>query len=419
MDKLVIIGGNRLKGEVVIEGAKNAALPLMAASLLADGKCSIKNVPALTDVKTMCKLLMILGAECSLENGILSVDPRPLNKYEAPYELVKTMRASIYVLGPLLAKFGKAKVSLPGGCAWGPRPVNLHLEGMKTLGAEIDLEGGYIIARAEKLIGNRIILEFPSVGATGNLLMAAVLAKGETVIENAAREPDIAAMAEFLISIGAQIKGAGSSRIFIQGVDKLHSGEFENIPDRIEAGTFMIAGAITGGHIKLNNCNPDHCKAVIEKLILAGCEVSEGENRVEISRTNSLQPVNVSTEVYPGFPTDLQAQWIALMSIAPGVSRITETIYPDRFTHVAELMRLGADIRMSDSKAFVTGVPGLKGAPVMSTDIRASASLILAGLAAEGRTDVSRIYHIDRGYYRIEEKFSKLGAEISREKGTL
>ena len=415
----MITGGNRLKGEIEIEGAKNAALPLMAASLLADGKCCIKNVPALTDVKTMCKLLMMLGAECTLVNKILTVDPAALNKFEAPYELVKTMRASIYVLGPLLAKFGRARVSLPGGCAWGPRPVNLHLEGMKTLGAEIDLEGGYIVARAERLIGNRIALEFPSVGATGNLLMAAVLAKGETVIENAAREPDITAVAEFLIKIGAKIEGVGSSHIFIQGVDNLQSGEFDNIPDRIEAGTFMIAGAITGGKIRLNGCNPHHCKAVTDKLLLAGCEIIEGEDWVELSRVNALQPVNLSTEVYPGFPTDLQAQWIALMSIAPGVSRITETIYPDRFTHVAELMRLGANIRMSESKAFVTGVPKLKGAQVMSTDIRASASLILAGLSAEGTTEVSRVYHIDRGYYRIEEKFSQLGADIKREKGTL
>jgi UDP-N-acetylglucosamine 1-carboxyvinyltransferase len=364
----------------------------------------------------MCKLLRILGAECSVENDTMTIDTSGVNNFEAPYELVKTMRASIYVLGPLLARFGRAKVSLPGGCAWGPRPVNIHIEGMKRLGAEVSLEEGYIIAKAKCLKGAEIHLDFPSVGATGNIMMAAVLAEGNTVITNAAREPDMATLAEFLNKMGAKISGIGTSTIHIKGVEKLHPCDFDNVPDRIEAGTFMIAGAIAGGDITLKNCRPYECEAVMEKLKLAGCHISSGEDWVRLKRDCDLQPVNVTTEVYPGFPTDLQAQWIALMTLAKGTSRITDTIYIDRFTHVAELLRLGADIRMNLNTALVKGVDKLIGAPVMSTDIRASASLVLAGLSAQGKTTISRIYHLDRGYYRIEDKLSLLGAKIYRER---
>ncbi|NQS98181.1 MAG: UDP-N-acetylglucosamine 1-carboxyvinyltransferase [candidate division Zixibacteria bacterium] len=416
MDKFVITGGNKLCGEVTVGGAKNAALPLITASLLVRGQSRIFNVQPLTDIRTICRLLNILGAECSVGDDMVIVDTSGLKNYEAPYKLVKTMRASIYVLGPLLAHFGRARISLPGGCAWGPRPVNLHIEGMRKLGAEVALEGGYIIARARRLRGANIDLDFPSVGATGNILMAAVAAKGETVINNAAREPDISALAEFLQKMGARIEGIGTSTLHIQGVDELHSCDFNNIPDRIEAGTFMVASAITAGDVKLNHCRPDHCQAALQKLQIAGCDIEQGVDWVRVRRDGDIQPVNVTTEVYPGYPTDLQAQWIALMSLAKGTSWVIETIYKDRFTHVAELARLGAEITMKDSTAMVKGVGKLKGAPVMSTDIRASASLILAGLAAEGRTDVTRIYHIDRGYYRIEDKLVQLGADIHRER---
>lgn len=416
MDKLVIIGGHRLKGQIPVGGAKNAALPLIAASILTGGLFKIRRVPPLTDIKTMCRLLEMLGVGCQLDEDTLTLDTSSLDSYEAPYDLVRTMRASIYVLGPLLARFGKAKVSLPGGCAWGPRPVNIHIQGMKMLGAHISLEGGYILAQTKRLRGARIKLDFPSVGATGNLMMAAAAAEGETILENAAKEPDIAALAHFLVAMGAKIEGVGESVIRIQGSDELHPCEFENIPDRIEAGTFMIAAAIAGGKVKITGCRPEHCAAVIGKLKEAGCEALNSGDWVEIRRENELNPVNITTEVYPGFPTDLQAQWIALMTQAKGISSIKETIYTDRFTHVAELARLGADIRMSDATAAVHGKTTLKGAPVMSTDIRASASLILAGLAAKGRTDVSRVYHIDRGYYRIEDKLSGAGAKIWRER---
>jgi len=415
MDKFVIEGGNQLNGEVKIGGSKNAALPLIAASILAPGDYLIDNVPPITDIKTMCKLLGMLGGNFEIGANSLKLNTVNLNTFEAPYELVKTMRASIYVLGPLLARFGFARVSLPGGCAWGPRPVNLHIEGLKKLGADISLESGYIVAKAQKLHNARIDLNFPSVGATGNILMAAALVEGETVIHNAACEPDIAALAQFLLQMGAKIEGIGTASLKIYGSHGLHPCNFTNIPDRIEAGTFMIAAAIAGGNVKLKNCLPLHCQTLISKLEQAGCAVESGLDWVKVARQHHILPVNVVTEVYPGYPTDLQAQWIALMSLADGISRICETIYPDRFTHVAELIRLGADITMKDSTAIVTGKAKLFGAQVMSTDIRASASLILAGLAAQGRTEVSRIYHIDRGYYRIEEKLQRLGACISRE----
>ena len=418
MDKFVLLGGVKLSGEVVIGGAKNAALPIIAATILAPGEYHIENVPEISDIRTMCRLLGMLGGESTVVNEGLRADTVNLYKFEAPYKLVKTMRASIYVLGPLLARFGRARVSLPGGCAWGPRPVNLHIEGIRKLGADIVLEGGYIIAKTKRLRGNRVDLEFPSVGATGNILMAAVLAKGETIINNAAIEPDISALGEFLTCMGAKIEGIGTSSLRIQGVEELKPCSFSNIPDRIEAGTFMIAAAITGGNVRLLKCKADHCKAVINKLIQAGCMIKSGDDWVEVTGADRIRPVNVTTEAYPGYPTDLQAQWIALMALAEGKSRITETIYLDRFTHVAELMRLGADITMNNSTAVVSGRPKLLGAQVMSTDIRASASLILAGLAAEGQTDISRVYHIDRGYFRIEEKLTELGAMISRASGT-
>ena len=419
MDKFVIQGGNRLQGEVKTGGSKNAALPLIAASILAPGEYTITNVPPITDIRTMCRLLRMLGAEGRVEDEVLKLDTSTIDKYEAPYELVKTMRASIYVLGPLLARFGRAMVSLPGGCAWGPRPVNLHIEGMKKLGAEIVLDKGYIVAKAERLRGAEIELDFPSVGATGNILMAAVKAEGETIISNAACEPDITVLAEFLQRMGADISGAGTPRLVIRGVEALSACDYNNIPDRIEAGTFMIAGAITGGDVTLKNCRADHCEEVIGKLRSAGCEIETGRDLVRIKSNGELAPVDVLTGVYPGYPTDLQAQWIALMTMTGGISRVTEGVYFDRFTHVAELRRLGADISMDGSTAIVRGTGELLGAQVMSTDIRASASLILAGLAAKGRTEVSRIYHIDRGYYKIEEKLTGLGAEITREEGSL
>ncbi|MDZ7374761.1 MAG: UDP-N-acetylglucosamine 1-carboxyvinyltransferase [candidate division KSB1 bacterium] len=415
MDKIVVIGGNRLQGEVVISGAKNAVLPIMAAALLANGRFHIRRVPLLRDVRTMSHLLRIIGARVDQDEHELLIDTTRCSYYEAPYELVKTMRASIYVLGPLVARYGYARVSLPGGCAWGPRPVDLHIKGLQKLGAEITLEKGYIVARAPKLRGTTITLDIPSVGATGNLLMAATLAEGTTVIENAAREPEIASLAEFLQRMGAQIEGIGSDRLVVHGVDELAPADFEVIPDRIEAGTFLIAGAITRGDVTVRNVVPEHVRSVLAKLMDAGVEVQEGPDWIRVRCDRRVKAVDVTTAVYPGFPTDMQAQWMALMTVAEGTSVIVDTIFLDRFTHVAELRRLGADIRMDGNSAHVVGVPALQGAPVMSTDLRASASLILAGLVAEGRTDVSRVYHIDRGYERIEEKLRALGAQIWRE----
>ncbi len=415
MDKIVIVGGKPLHGTVPVYGAKNAVLPIMAAALLASGKYEIDSVPDLRDVRTMAHLLRIIGAQVVQEDHKLTIDTQHCSFLEAPYELVKTMRASIYVLGPLLARFGRARVSLPGGCAWGPRPVDFHIKGMQKLGAEIDLDRGYIVARAKKLRGATITLDIPSVGATGNILMAATLAEGRTVIENAAREPEITALAEFLVQMGAQIEGIGTDRLVIDGVDELSPTNFQVIPDRIEAGTFLLAGAITGGEVTVTNVVPEHLRAVLTKLEDAGVELTEGEDWIRVRAPQRVKPVDVTTAVYPGFPTDMQAQWMALMSVADGSSVITDTIFLDRFTHVAELQRLGARIRMEGNSAHVTGVEKLQGAPVMSTDLRASACLILAGLAAEGRTDVSRVYHIDRGYERIEERLKPLGAEIWRE----
>jgi UDP-N-acetylglucosamine 1-carboxyvinyltransferase len=413
MDKFIVNGGKQISGEVDISGAKNAVLPLMTAALLVDGKTTINSVPDLRDTRTMIRLLEIIGANVTFKNNSLSIDASYINNLEAPYDLVKTMRASFYVLGPLLAKFGEIRVSLPGGCAWGPRPVDFHLKGLEKLGAKISLESGYILAKAEYLKGNKISFDFPSVGATGNILMASVLARGETQIENAAKEPEIVQLCEMLNQMGANIIGIGTDKITVNGVDKLHPVDIDVIPDRIEAGTYLIAGA-TMGDITLNNCNPKHLNDVINKLKLSGANITSTENSVSIQKIDTIKAVDLTTEVYPGFPTDLQAQWMVFMSIAKGKSIIIDTVYHDRFTHIAELNRLGADIQLTDNKAVVNGVNKLKGAQVMSTDIRASAALILGAIIAEGKTEISRVYHIDRGYDSIEKKFRNLGVDISR-----
>jgi len=413
MDKFIINGGKQISGEVDISGAKNAVLPLMTAALLVDGKTTINSVPDLRDTRTMMRLLNIIGAEASLKANSMSINASKINNLEAPYDLVKTMRASFYVLGPLLARFGEVRVSLPGGCAWGPRPVDFHLKGLEKLGAEISLESGYIMAKAKHLYGNKICFDFPSVGATGNILMASVLAKGETCIENAAKEPEIVQLCQVLNNMGANIGGIGSSKIIVNGVDNLNPIDIDVIPDRIEAGTYLIAGAVMGD-ITLNNCNPKHLKDVLDKLKLAGANISSNENSISINKIDSISAVDVTTEVYPGFPTDLQAQWMAFMSIANGRSSIVDTVYHDRFTHIPELIRLGADIRLNGNKAEINGVEKLIGAQVMSTDIRASAALILGAIIAEGKTEISRVYHIDRGYDSIEKKFQSLGVDIVR-----
>lgn len=389
----------------------------MPATILAPGKFNLSNTPALRDVVTMSRLLESLGCATQHQNHVLTVDSSSITKFEAPYDHVKKMRASVYVLGPLLARYGQARVSLPGGCAWGPRPVNLHIEGLRRLGAAIDLDAGYIVAKAKRLTGTRILFDISSVGATGNVLMAAVLAKGTTVIENAAMEPEITSLAEFLIRMGAKIHGLGSSTLEIEGVDELHPADIETIPDRIEAGTFLVAAAMTGkqgGRVRVEGCSPRHLGAVTSKLEDAGAKLSYGKDFIEITPPEAIRPVNVTTAVYSGFPTDMQAQWIALMSLSHGTSIVTDTVYFDRFTHVPELQRLGANITVKENVATIIGSKNLTGAKVMSTDLRASASLILAGLAARGTTEVLRVYHIDRGYEHIETKLQGLGAEITR-----
>ena len=413
MEKLVIEGNHQLKGEVQISGAKNAVLPVMAASLLTAGETKINRVPDLRDTRTMAKLLEVVGAKVQFANNKMQIDATEIDKPIAPYDLVNKMRASFYVLGPLVARFGKAIVSLPGGCAWGPRPVDYHLKGLEKLGAKIELEGGDIIAKSKKLIGNNIRFDFPSVGATGNIIMAAVLAKGETKIENAAKEPEIVQLCEFLVSMGAIIDGIGTAEVTIEGVDDLYPQKVSVIPDRIEAGTFLIAGAALG-KITLKNTIPEHLSAVIEKLVEVGAEITIDKNDITVKRAKKINAVDVTTAVYPGFATDLQAQWIALMSIASDSSIITDTIYNDRFSHVPELNRLGANISVEGNSAIVRGVKEIIGAKVRSTDIRASASLIIAGLMAKGGTEVNEIHHIDRGYEKIENKFALLGAKINR-----
>ncbi|MDE3058073.1 MAG: UDP-N-acetylglucosamine 1-carboxyvinyltransferase [Bacteroidota bacterium] len=417
MDKFIIQGGKNLRGTVSISGAKNASLALMPATLLASGKYELANTPDLRDVTTMSKLLQTMGVTIERNNHTLHINTFRVNKFEAPYEHVKKMRASIYALGPLVTRYGKAKVSMPGGCAWGPRPVNLHLEALKKLGANIELDRGYIIARAKRLKAARIVFSTSSVGATGNTLMAAVLAKGTTRIENAAIEPEIANLVEMLAAMGAKIDGIGTTTLEVEGVDALHPANVSTIPDRIEAGTILVAGALCNGKIRAENCNPEHLSALIAKLKDAGMKLNIGSSFIELHAPKEIFPVDVTTAPYPGFPTDMQAQWIALMSIAKGSSTVTDTIYFDRFKHVPELIRLGANIDLNENVAVVKGVKKLIGAKVMSTDLRASAALILAGLRAEGETEVLRVYHLDRGYEAIEKKLQKLGANIKRVSG--
>lgn len=414
MDKLIIRGGRRLRGEVAVSGAKNAALPIMASSLLASGYSAIKRVPHLRDILTMGRLLAHLGAGFHYEDGAVTIDTERIKVYEAPYDLVRTMRASILVLGPLLAKYGRAKVSLPGGCAIGARPINLHLMGLEKMGAEVKLEGGYVVAKAKRLKGAAIYLDTPTVTGTENLMMAASLAKGLTRIENAAREPEVADCARALMSMGARIYGAGESIVEIEGVDEMRPLNHTIIADRIEAGTFMTIAGITGGDIVLKNCVVDHLDSLILKLREAGVSVDPRESGLRVIGPSRPKATNIKTMPYPGFPTDMQAQFMALMAIADGTSTIKETIFENRFMHVAELARMGADISVEGGIATVRGVHRLKGAPVMATDLRASASLVVAALAARGETEIRRIYHLDRGYERMEDKLRKLGADIIR-----
>jgi UDP-N-acetylglucosamine 1-carboxyvinyltransferase len=416
MDKLQIHGGQPLQGEVRISGAKNAALPILAATLLAEGPVSIGNVPHLQDVTTMIELLVQMGVSVTIADKMrVEVDAATIRQCLAPYDLVRTMRASILVLGPLLARFGHADVSLPGGCAIGARPVNLHVAGLQAMGAEICIESGYIRARASKLHGTHLVLETVTVTGTENLLMAAVLAEGETVIENAAREPEVVDLAHCLSAMGAQIQGAGSDRIVVDGVPRLHGVSYDVLPDRIEAGTYLVAGAITGGHVRLKGARAEHLDAVLVKLQHAGATISSSAAAIELDmRGRRAKAVDVRTAPYPAFPTDMQAQFAALNSVAEGVSTVVETIFENRFMHMLEMRRLGADIRIVGNTAVIHGVKHLTAAPVMATDLRASASLILAGLVATGTTEILRIYHIDRGYECIEEKLQQLGAQIKR-----
>jgi UDP-N-acetylglucosamine 1-carboxyvinyltransferase len=415
LEKIVIKGGVPLAGEVQVSGAKNSALPLLFATLLAKGTSEISNVPDLRDINTAVKLLRELGAEVESEGGCYRINSDKIKSIEAPYDLVKTMRASVLVLGPLLARFGRARVSLPGGCAIGARPINLHLKGLEALGAKIVLEHGYVEATTDRLRGAKISFDLPTVGGTENLLMAAALAEGETVLENAAREPEIVQLAEALNGMGAKITGAGTAVIQIQGVESLNSLNCRVIPDRIEAGTFMIAAAITAGNVLIHHAVSKDQEALISKLIEAGATIQPEGDGLRVIGPKRVTPVDIRTSVFPGFPTDMQAQFMALMTRAEGTSRISETVFENRFMHVCELQRMGADIQIDGHSAIIRGVGEMTGAPVMATDLRASASLILAGLAAENTTEVSRIYHLDRGYEKIEKKLSALGAKIWRE----
>lgn len=416
MDEIVITGGNRLRGEVRISGAKNSALPILASTILGGGECVITNVPRVVDVLTMGKLLGILGAKVSHEGNRVVIKADVIHSTEAPYDLVKTMRASVLALGPLLARWGEAKVSLPGGCAIGSRPVNLHLAGLAKLGADISIEHGYITAKAKRLKGARIYCDTPTVTGTENLMMAAALAEGTTVLENAAREPEIADLAEFLTKRGARIGGAGTDVITIEGVRELQGGDHEVIPDRIEAGTYLAAAAMTKGDVAITHCRPGHMEAVLMKLREAGAEVQAEKDRIRLTVPGKLRGTDVKTLPFPGFPTDMQAQMAALMTLAEGTSVVTETVFESRFMHVEELRRMGADIRVEGNRLVVTGRKSLTGAPVMASDLRASAGLIVAGLAAEGITEIQRVYHLDRGYERIEEKLRAVGAVVERRK---
>ncbi|HEX4926088.1 MAG TPA: UDP-N-acetylglucosamine 1-carboxyvinyltransferase [Bdellovibrionales bacterium] len=415
MDKLQIIGGAKLNGTVAASGAKNAALPLMFATLLAEGEHVFHNVPFLKDIESACELLESLGCKCTHENHTLRIRVEKPKTFEAHYDLVRKMRASILCLGPLVAKYGQARVSLPGGCAIGTRPIDLHLFAMTALGTEITLDSGYVNAKTKKLQGQRIIFENVTVGGTENALMAATLAEGKTTIENAAQEPEIVDLAEYLIKMGAKIKGAGTRVIEVEGVKSLKPTEHIVLPDRIEAGTLLIAGAITGGNVTVQKCRPEHFAATTEKMREAGFEITSGPDWISVAARDTWKGVDVTTAPFPGFATDLQAQFMALMTIADGPSVITETIFENRYMHVQELVRLSADITLKGQTAIVKGRPGiLQGAPVMATDLRASACLVLAGLAAKGETVVNRIYHLDRGYENLEKKLASLGAKIKR-----
>lgn len=415
MQQIIIKGGKKLSGKVKISGSKNAVLPILAATILTDQQCLLHNVPQLRDVDTFNQLLTRLGSQVSKKGkNLLLVDPSKINNSEAPYDLVKTMRASFLVMGPLLARLGEAKVSLPGGCAIGARPINLHLKGFELMGAKIKIKDGYVIANAKKLKGAKIYFDKSTVTGTENLMLAAVLAKGTTLIENAAREPEVVNLADVLNKMGAKISGAGTDVIKISGVKCLKGFDETVIPDRIETGTFMIAAALTGGEIEVLNCVPEHVEALQVKLQDAGAEIINKGRSLLVKGSYPVKPVNLITSPYPGFPTDMQAQFMVLMTIAKGMSTISETVFENRYMHVAELRRAGADITIDGHTAMVRGVKKLLGAPVMATDLRASASLILAGLAAKGKTSISRVYHLDRGYERIEEKFSALGASIKR-----
>ncbi|MGE4552527.1 MAG: UDP-N-acetylglucosamine 1-carboxyvinyltransferase [Desulfovibrionaceae bacterium] len=414
MDKLIIDGGRRLEGTIRISGSKNAALPILMAGLLPRDPVRLTNVPRLRDIRTTLKLLDILGCETTFEGDVATVRPGEL-KTEAPYDLVKTMRASVLCLGPLLALAGEAKVALPGGCAIGARPVDLHLKALEQMGATFEITSGYIMGRCDGLTGAHIVFDFPTVGGTENLLMAASLARGETVLENAAREPEVKDLANFLNVLGARITGHGTSVIRIQGVDALHGGEYRVMPDRIEAGTYLVAGAITGGEVVLTDCPFAELEAVITKLRAMNVAVEQTAEGVLVRRKGPLTAIDVTTQPYPGFPTDMQAQFMALMCMAEGTGTIEEKIFENRFMHVLELVRLGADVRLRGRTAMVKGVGRLVGAPVMASDLRASASLVLAGLAAEGTTEISRIYHLDRGYEDLDAKLSGVGARVRRE----
>ncbi|HVC38167.1 MAG TPA: UDP-N-acetylglucosamine 1-carboxyvinyltransferase [Gammaproteobacteria bacterium] len=416
MDKLLINGGHPLEGEIRISGAKNATLPILAATLLADGPVTIGNVPHLHDVTTTIELLGRMGVGVTIDERMrIEVDPTSIREFYAPYELVKTMRASILVLGPLVTKYGRADVSLPGGCAIGTRPVNLHIAGLEAMGADIKVENGYIRASAGRLHGARIFMDTVSVTGTENIMMAATLADGTTVIENAAREPEVVDLANCLIQMGARIKGHGSDTIIIEGVKKLHGTEYNVLPDRIETGTYLCAGALTSGHVRVKDTKPELLDAVTAKLEEAGAKIAKGSNWIEIDMRNRRpRAVDVRTAPFPAFPTDMQAQFTALNVVAQGTGTITETVFENRFMHIQEMQRMGADVKLEGNTAISQGVEHLTGAPVMATDLRASASLVLAGLVAEGETVVERIYHIDRGYETIEEKLGQLGAKIRR-----
>ncbi len=420
MDKIVITGGRKLKGEVEISGAKNAALPILAAALLAEEESVIENVPDLRDIHTMIRLLRSLGAKAHYEEGSVYVRPGKNLKPEAPYKLVSTMRASVCVLGPLLARTGNAQVSLPGGCVIGPRPIDLHLKGLQGLGAVIDIQHGYVNASTKRFLrGGEIYLGGAfgsSVLATANVMMAASLAHGKTLIESAACEPEVVDLARFLRKMGAKITGEGSPRIEVEGVKKLHGVRYPIIADRIETGTYLFAAAMTAGDVLIKKTDGSNLNVVIEKLREAGVRIDKAKNTLRVRRTGKLKPVNVTTLPYPGFPTDLQAQMMALMTVTPGISIITEKIYPDRFMHVSELNRMGSQVLIEGSSAIINGVKHLSGAPVMASDLRASAALVIAGLVAEGTTEVHRIYHLERGYEKLESKFTALGASLHRER---